>query len=251
MGGGMSAKHAFSLVAPVRTFEGVVTQIQEAILDGRLKEGERLASERELCAIFGVSRPTLREGLRWLEAMGLVDIRLGVQGGVYAARPDGDHAGSAIEALIRFHEATASELEEFRASFEGETAQWAAQRADDDDLAELEAIVGEIEQAADGADLPWSVISELDLRFHRALAQASKNRVRIAVMLGVDSAIRRASLSLDPIMSGPERRSIAVELRGVVDALRSRDPELARRRMSAHVQRFSSLEATVSNKGVR
>ena len=170
----MNAKQAFTTVTPVRSFQGVVSQIQEAIFSGRLENGERLASERELCGIFGVSRPTLREALRWLEATGLIEIRLGVQGGIYVLHPSPGHAGSAIEALIHFHEVTPKELEEFRASFEGETAYWAAQRADNDDLDKLTRIVQEIQAAADQDDLPWSVISELDLSFHKAIAEASK-----------------------------------------------------------------------------
>lgn len=241
----MNVKDVFTTITPIRSYEGVVSQIQEAIFSGRLQNGERLASERELCAIFNVSRPTLREALRWLEAIGLIEVRLGVQGGIYVVHPNPGYAGSAIEALLHFHEVTPRELEEFRASFEGETASWAAQRADADDLNKLTSIIQEIQASADQNDLPWSIISELDLQFHKAIAEASKNRVRVAIMLSVNNAIKRASLSLDSLMSPDERRSIAAELSGVVEALRTRNAELARQRMRDHVQRFSSLEASV------
>ena len=67
----------------------------------------------------------------------------------------------------------------------------------------------------------------------------------MAIMLGVNNAIKRASLSLDSLMSPSERHSIAGELRAVVDALRTRDTNLARQRMRDHVERFSALEASM------
>lgn len=235
----------FSEVRPVRSFEDVVSQIQEAISSGELKAGERLASERELCVTFGVGRTTLREALRWLEALGQVEVKLGGQGGVFVTEPTPGRAGTAIEALIRFHQATAKDLEEFRASFEAETAFWAAQRATEADLEGLQRIVGEITSGASDAHVAWETISELDLQFHQAVAKASGNRVREAVMLGVHQAVRRASLSLDRYMSQTVRESIARDLDGVLQAIRGGEKAAARRRMRQHVVRFSRMERDV------
>jgi DNA-binding FadR family transcriptional regulator len=76
--------------------------------------------------MFEVSRPTLREALRTLEVLGILDIRPGRSGGIFVSEPDGGSVGSALAALIRVRGATAAELDEFRSSFEGETAAWAA-----------------------------------------------------------------------------------------------------------------------------
>ena len=217
----MPADTVFTPVIPTRSFESVVSQIREAIYSGKLKNGDRLAGERDLCNTFGVSRQTLREALRWLEAMGLIEIRLGAQGGIFIVEPDGGQAGSAIEALISFQQATPNELEEFRASFEAETSFWAAKRAEKTDLQKLDGIIAELDKAVDNPKTPWSVISDLDLSFHVAVAQTSKNRVRLAIMLGVHQAIKRASRSLDPLMSGEIRKSIVTELKQIVEAIRS------------------------------
>src|SRR5688572_27123761 len=85
-----------SPVRRVRSFDDVVTHVRDGILDGTVAPGERLPSERELCELFGVSRPTVREALRALEAVGLVEIRLGTRGGAFARRPDSAMLGQAL-----------------------------------------------------------------------------------------------------------------------------------------------------------
>ena len=237
--------YLFTEARRVRSFEDIVAQIQDAVLSGGLKEGDRLPGERELCAIFGVSRSTLREGLRWLEALGVVDIRPGSHGGIFVTRPDGVQAGAALESLMRFQGSTARDLEEFRSSFEAETVSWAAERADEKDIEAIDQIVREMKRAAEEHDLPWDVLSKLDIQFHVAVARASKNQVRVAVMLGLHGALQRASLALAPIASSEVRRSIGRELEGIADAIRAKDARLAKSRMRRHVERFSRLESNI------
>ena len=247
----MARNELFISARQVRSFEDIVVQIRDAILSGKLQHGEKLASERELCGIFDVSRPTLREALRWLEASGFIKIRAGSHGGIIAVHPDGAQMGTALDALLQLNEATAQDLAEFRVSFEGENAYWAAKRADETDFARMREALETMARSLGRPDTPWGILSELDLRFHQLVANASKNRVRAAVMLGVLESLKRASLSLEELMSGRARRSIVEELGAIVDALESRDAELARQRMSAHVDRFSELEATVFREAIK
>lgn len=228
----------------VRSFEDIAAQIKDGILSGRLRNGERLPSERELCQAFGVSRATLREGLRVLEAGGVVKIRPGAHGGVFVSEPDEDQIGSAIEAVLQFRKATARDLAEFRATFEAETASWAAQRAEEEDDAMLEQIVADFRRGV-AEEAEWSTLAELDLRFHEAVARASKNQVRVAIMLGIHRAVYNASVSLDDVATARVRHSIVKELESVRAAIRARDVRTASRRMKNHVQKFSELELLV------
>src|ERR687886_1846181 len=84
----LEQQSAFSRVVPTRASSDVVAQIREAILSGRVKPGDRLPTERELAAQFGVSRVTIRDALRALEAGGLIRVRVGGNGGPYVAEPD-------------------------------------------------------------------------------------------------------------------------------------------------------------------
>ena len=90
-----------------------------------------------------MSRPTVREALRSLEAMGVVEVRPGKSGGAFAVAPPSSLVGNAVATLLNLQGASLRDLAEFRATFEPENAWWAAQRADDDDIAQLTALVEE------------------------------------------------------------------------------------------------------------
>lgn len=246
-------KQAGTIFTPAkrtRSFEDVVEQIRNAVIEGKIKKGDRLPNERELCRIFGVSRSTLREGIRALEALGVVEVRLGAAGGIFATEPRGDQVGAALESLIRFSGATARDLFEFRVSFEGETAFWAAGRATADDVAALEEIVGEWKVLSADDGTPWPVLAEVDVRFHDVIAQASHNQVRLAIMLGLSQAIFRASCALEPYVDQRMRRTIGRELAGVTEAVRQHDQKMARSRMRRHVRKFSEFELLVQERGL-
>jgi GntR family transcriptional regulator, transcriptional repressor for pyruvate dehydrogenase complex len=235
---------ATDLFAPARrtrSSDDIVEQIRDAVLSGRLQNGDRLPNERDLCGRFAVSRSTLREGLRTLEALGVVEIRPGAAGGIFVSAPDGEHVGSALEALLRFRAVTVDELAEFRVSFEGETAFWAALRAEDADVERLEELAQRFGELAEDDATPWQTLVPIDLDFHQAIADASKNQVRVAIMLGIHRALHRASSSLEPAASPELRRTIGPELRGIARAVRARNARLARERMRRHVKRFSEL----------
>jgi DNA-binding FadR family transcriptional regulator len=235
----------FTEVKRPRSSDDIVTQIQDAIIDGRVTAGDRLPNERALCGAFGVSRPTLREGLRTLEVLGVIEIRPGAAGGIFAREPQGDHLGAALGALLRFRHATVNDLAEFRVSFEGETARWAARRADDADTARLMDLAVRFTELAKDPELPWRVLVEIDLAFHEALAEASKNAVRVGIMLGIHRALHDASNSLAHLATGTVRRRIGTELRQIASAVAAHDTTKAVRFTRAHVRKFSELERAV------
>lgn len=242
---GSAAATLFTEVKRTRSSDDVVDQIRTAILTGQLKTGDRLPNERDLCGIFGVSRATLREGLRTLEALGAIEIRPGAAGGIFAAEPQADQVGAALESLLRFRHVTAYELAEFRTTFEGETAQLAAERASADDLVSLRALVERFTILADDASVPWRTLAELDITFHEAIAEAAKNQVRVAIMLGIHRALHQASTSLEDEMTPEARQSIGRELGEIVRAIEQRDVALAGELMRRHVEKFSELEVKV------
>jgi GntR family transcriptional repressor for pyruvate dehydrogenase complex len=246
----LEAGAIFTPAKRTRSFEDVVAQIRDAIIEGKLETGQRLPNERTLCGVFGISRSTLREGLRALEALGVVEVRPGAAGGVFVAEPGGDQVGLALEAVIHFSAASARDLAEFRDSFEGETAFLAAERATPEDVVTLDGIVKEFQRLATNDGVPWPTLAELDARFHDAVARASHNQVRVAIMLGIHRALFRASASLEPLIDGRARRAIARELAGITGAVSAHNGRLARSRMQRHVTKFATLERVVQDEGV-
>lgn len=232
----------FTAVRRTRSSDDVVVQIRQAILEDRLKTGDRLPSERELCRMFDVSRGTLREGLRTLEALGAIAIRPGAAGGIFVSEPQGDQVGVALEALMRFRRVTADELAEFRVSFEGESAQYAALRATAEDVDRLLGLARRFAELAGDDTVGWPVFVEIDLDFHVAVAEASKNQVRVAIMLGIHRALSEASGSLSEQTTAPMRKAIGRELLGIADAIHQHDAALAGTRMRRHVKKFSDMQ---------
>jgi DNA-binding FadR family transcriptional regulator len=237
----------FTEVKRKRSSDDVVSQISNAIVSEQLVVGQRLPNERELCRSFGVSRATLREALRTLEALGAIEIRPGVSGGAFVSEPQGEQVGAALDALLRFRGATAHELAEFRVSFESETARWAAERADEEDIVLLEELAARFSDLAKLDNLPWSALVEVDVAFHEAVAQASKNEVRVAIMLGIQRALLRAETSLAGHADRAVRRSIGAELRRIAAAVASHDSARAASLMRRHVKKFSELESAIEN----
>ncbi|HZQ82263.1 MAG TPA: FCD domain-containing protein [Gaiellaceae bacterium] len=235
----------FTEVKRSRSSDDVVAQVKDAIIAGHLKAGDRLPNERELCGVFGVSRPTLREGLRTLEVLGVIEIRPGAAGGIFVSEPQGDHLGAALGALLRFRHATVHDLAEFRVSFEAETARWAARRADADDVSRLTDLAHRFSELSKDKALPWRVLVEIDVAFHEALAEASKNAVHVGIMLGIQRALHEASSSLDEYASPRVRKRIGTELRQIAAAVAAHDATRAARLTRAHVKKFSQLEREV------
>src|SRR3954471_2255057 len=226
----------------VRSFDHIVGQIRDAISSGGIQPGERLPSERDLGVAFGVSRTTLREALRALEAQGVLEIRTGSRGGAFVAEPSSELVAGALGSLLRFRSATARELAEFRVPFEAENAAWAARRAEPHTLAELEHIVGDVASRAADAGAAWPEVAGLEVRFHDAVARATGNSVRAAIMSAILDALERAFIAV-PVPAGPPlRAALGPELSTTLHAIHAGDDEAAAAAMWAHVARWSELE---------
>jgi GntR family transcriptional repressor for pyruvate dehydrogenase complex len=230
----------------VRSFDDVTLQIREAIRTGAIPVGSRLPSERDLCEMFGVSRPTLREALRSLEALGVVEIRQGSKGGAFATAPSEDLLGHALSTLLSFQGATQEELMEFRLSFEGESAELAAGRITPEELETLERLIVELGELAKGG-AGAEALHEVDERWHEAVARAAHNSVRIGIMLGVQDAMRRAlPLIRSQLVSQPS--SLRDDMERLIAALRAGDGAAARAVMEGHVRRWSEPKVDGSHR---
>jgi GntR family transcriptional repressor for pyruvate dehydrogenase complex len=233
----VQANGPFVQVRRVRSFEDVVLQIREAILGGQIQVGDRLPDERTLCQTFGVSRPTLREALRSLEAIGLIEIRTGAHGGAFARQPSEHLLARALSTLLSFQGATQEELMEFRLSFESENAELAATRLSPDELAALRDLAAAVDAWTPG-DSTVEALNDLDARWHETVARATHNTVRVGIMLGIQPVLRSAL----PLVEGElaaERESIATDMHALSAAFEDGDAPLARSIMERHVRGWS------------
>jgi GntR family transcriptional repressor for pyruvate dehydrogenase complex len=228
--------------------DDVFLQIRDAILAGDLPEGARLPNERDLAERFEVGRPTVREALRSLEALGIVEIRAGRSGGAYAAQPSEATLGSALSTLVSLRGASAQELAEFRLGFEADTAWWAAQRADADDIAALEQLVAETRRQLEEITDDWTPLTDADARWHEALARVTRNRVRIGISLGLHEPRLRQVPGLGEAHAR-YARTIPAALAQITRAVEAHDADEARSAMLDHIEQWARLHPDVDLAG--
>ena len=104
----------FAPISVARASSSIADQIRQAIVSGKLTEGERLAPERELAEQFGVSRVTVRDALRGLEAMGLIEVRVGARGGAFVTVPSGAIVGQTMSDMMMMSALTPEDVVEAR-----------------------------------------------------------------------------------------------------------------------------------------
>lgn len=207
-----------------RLYRSVLEKLEELIDAGEYAPGGRLPSERELAEKFEVSRPTVREAIIALEALGRVDVKVG--SGVYVLEAPNGYGQ--IDLSI-----TAFELTEARALVEGEAAALAATMISDSQLEELARALDEM--AAESSD--GSLVSEIaDQRFHRIISEATRNAVLMAV-IGELWDVRDNSPNVHKAYQAICETGAATrqaEHREIYSALQRRDPVAARTAMHAH-----------------
>jgi GntR family transcriptional repressor for pyruvate dehydrogenase complex len=224
---------AFTAVRRTRVFEGVAQQIQQLIVAGGLKPGERLPPERVLASRLAVSRSSVRDAIRILELAGLVVPRQG-EGTVVADLSPENVAAPIASILVRKRELI-GELLDVRKMIEPALAARAAERATPEDIARLEEILArQREKAARGE----STIEE-DSQFHYQVALAAKNGVVKGVMdvlMRLLQETRARSLQAP----GRPRRSLEGHLR-VLQAIRRHDPAAAERAVRRHLEEIEQI----------
>src|SRR3954454_19059109 len=173
---------SFDPVSTRRTFEEAVEQIAEQIKAGDLHAGDRLPSERELAAQMRISRPTLREAIKTPVEAGVLEVRRGQSGGIFVASELVPRELLRSRQEIRFGEVAG--VLEARRLLEPRVAQLAAVHAAEDDFGAMQATIERPRELAAQDDFlsHEDLFLQLDLKFHLAMARASRNSTVMALM---------------------------------------------------------------------
>lgn len=148
----------------------IVAQIERLISEESLKPGDRLPSEREMAELLGVSRPSVREAVRMLEARGRLKVRHG--NGVFVEAPRSQRE---LQAALGETELTLNELYAMREVLEVPAAAWAAESASPEPLSAVRAALDQLNEAIDAGDDP-DRLRQFDAAFHQAIAAVAGNR---------------------------------------------------------------------------
>ncbi len=224
-----------------KSFEGaaaelVVSHVRDLIERGQLGPGDRLPAERELALRVGVSRPSVRAGLRALSAMGVVQSRHGA--GTFIRGGPPTLGSEPLSFLAALHGFTPDEMFEARRVLEVGVAGLAAERATGDQLA---SISEEITGMYASMDDPQAFLIH-DIRFHRAVATAAANPILaslVEMVSGIFYEHRRRT-----VQQGRDLKEAADLHRAIYQALRLHDQERARRAMEDHLSLARARQAT-------
>ncbi len=208
-------------------YEEVMVQLAKLIRQGRLRPGDRLPPERELAERLHISRATLREALRAMQLQGLVESRHGA--GNFIA------GGRAEDLAFALNHLALRDIFELRMLTEPSIAALAAERADADDVARLEQALSEQEQQS----LHTSGSARADIAFHSALAEATHNHALMELGARMMEVL---SPSRDPSLQTAQRARVSLlSHRHIVECIKARDPDRARRAMEEHIRQVDMV----------
>ncbi len=239
----------FPPVPQTRTADEVVRQVELLILEGVLRDGDRLPGERELSERFAVSRPILREALKELEGRGLLVSRHG--GGTYVADIIGQVFSAPVAALISRHERATADYLEYRRELEGLTAELAATRATEADKALLNRILEDMRRAHEAGGFEDEMAADLDL--HNAIGEAAHNIVLLHTMRACYRLLSEGIFyHRKMIFDQPGTRERLLEQHAaIVQAILEHDPQAARAAAQSHIDFVIATNAEAEKRASR
>ncbi|MGI9402366.1 MAG: FadR/GntR family transcriptional regulator [Rhizobiaceae bacterium] len=223
----------FQPVYHARTADEVAHQIESLILQGVLRSGDQLPGERELAQETGVSRPTVRDAIKKLEGMGILEIRHG--GGTFVANVIGTVFSPQISALLGTHLNATHDYLEYRREIETIAAQFAALRATESDLELFDALMKRMEAAFHADD--FELEARVDIEFHSMIGEMAHNLVLLHTLRScyqlLSEGVFQNRNRLYQTAGG--RMELYGQHRAIHDAISRRDPESAARAARDHL----------------
>ena len=220
-----------------RASQQIVAQIVGLLRSGKLDAGDRLPPERQLAEDFGVSRVTVRDALRVLEAQGLMTVKVGASGGAFVTAPSVALVGDRLHDLLALSSVTPEEVAEARYVMELGIVSLAVERATAEDLAALDALC----EAAEQALVEGRYGSQLASDFHARLAASAHNGAVTKIAESFRGPLRMATLRAREDTDAAHRRTVA-DHRALVMALSRRDAAEAAAVMGRHLTRGTELD---------
>ena len=235
----------YTPIQSTKVFEQIANQIEKRILNGELRSGDRLPTERELAEQFRASRTAVREAMKILAQQGLVEMRPGRGTIVIDGAPEAMQNSIGLVIKLKLGEVGGSDdLVEVREILETEIAALAAARATKEEIAAMREAVRVMDESLGDADAYIAA----DNQFHQALAKATQNALILIFVDSIVSPLSEQRKQIFAVEGGPERGQF--HHRRILESIIRRDPENARSAMRAHLQQVrEDVRASLNHKG--
>jgi GntR family transcriptional regulator, transcriptional repressor for pyruvate dehydrogenase complex len=204
-------------------------QIEDLIVRGAVRPGDRLPPERELGELLGVSRTVVREAVRLLAAQGLVDVRTG--SGTFVRGVGPDIMKPSLDLLLRASALNAEDIHEVRALLEVRIAELAAQRARAMDIKAMEESISLLKNPA----ITAGEYAEVDVAFHCHLAAATQNPLFFALVRSLNGVMIEVRLRAASMLGDVPRERAIFYHSQILERVKAKDPQGARAAMIEHL----------------
>src|SRR3954453_17719215 len=205
-----------------------IEKLRAMIVSGELRPGDRLPREADLASTLGLSRNSLREAVRALSLMRILDVRQG--DGTYVSSLAADSLLEALNFIVEFHrDASVLELLEVRRILEPAASARAAVRISAEEVVGLEQVLNRATVQSPVEDLV-----EADVEFHRLIAVAGGNTVLASLIESLSGPTQRARVWRGITQEGALQRTLD-EHRAIFNAIARRDPDMARTWATVHI----------------
>jgi GntR family transcriptional repressor for pyruvate dehydrogenase complex len=216
-----------------RVYEDIVQQIRNLIQKGKLKQGDQLPTERELVDTFKVSRASVREAIRYLESMKLVESRQG--NGTYVIASSEEALVQPLAASLFLEKDNLMDIFSIRKIIEPQIAQLAAENATASEINELEDILQEqVKDLSSGIN-----ITKTDSEFHNLLIQTAKNRVLERLLLAILDLLAQKREKFLQVEERAQRSLMGHQ--EIFSAIKARNPVAARQAMRRHLEDVENI----------
>jgi len=221
----------FKAIRHTKVSDEIVSQVKNQISEGILKPGDRLPPERELVKEFGVSRPSLREALNTLVAMGFLEIK-GKR--TFIKSLASESVQNPLSLLIKADTQKIFDLIEVRKAIEAWGAFLAAQRATEEDIKQLETIIEEMKKAFEEGQ-SWE---KQDADFHLSIAQATHNTIQTHVMSTIYDLLRESMAKV--FKDRAKVKKLLDHHQRIFNAIKNHSPDKAREKTLEHLNYVES-----------
>lgn len=233
---------SLGLINVPKSCDVLADRLQQQIFEGTYAPGTPLPTERELVATTGLSRGSVREALRILQAQGLVQTRPGRGGGTVVSKLNDEALGVHIHRFAKIRGMHLQQLVEVRQALEPMVAYLAAKHRTEDELTELKAISARLDQAAQ-TDVPRFLAE--NAAWHLAMAAATHNDLLRAFMGSISGLMLEVS-RIENFASKEVRQLVTIAHRRILESIEAQDADAARRRAERDVQAYARyLEAAL------
>jgi len=231
----------FQPIKAKKIYEEIVEQIRGMITRGDLKPGDKLPAERDMAESLGVSRASVREALTALETVGILDIRPGE--GTFVKRTSDSETFESLTLLLSVEQTPEVQMMEVRRILETESAALAAKRGTTADLQKIEDSLL-VMKTADSI----SEAVDADVRFHFAIAEATKNSVLLRIMNTVADLMHQTfRQDRESLYSNPQLGArVLREHEAILEAIQARNPDEAWAKMLEHINNIESSIGSAS-----